>query len=76
MGIYDVNYDGLGIMTDEVKKEMQVKNNDIKNIGFKEWFYKKVTQPIKRKLRHNWLFQDLINIKKYIKWKKYYKNYE
>lgn len=76
MGIYDVNYERLGIMTDEVKEKLQKEQSDIKIIGFKEWFYKKVKQPIKRKLRHNWLFQDLVNIKKYIKWKKYYKNYK
>lgn len=76
VGIYGVNYDRLGIMTDEVKKEMQKDQTDIKKIGFREWFYKKVTHPLKRKLRHNWFVQDLLNIKKYIKWKKYYKNYK
>lgn len=76
MGIFDVNYDRLGIMTDDVKEQLRKDQSDIKKIGFKEWFYKKFKQPIKRKLRHNWIIQDIINIKKYIKWKNYYKNYK
>ncbi len=76
MGIYDVNYERLGILTDDVLKEMNIEQSKIKNIGFKEWFYKKFKQPIKRKIRHFWLLQDIINIKKYIKYKKYYKNYK
>lgn len=75
-GIFDVNYENLGIMSDEVKEKMQAEQKDIKKIGFKEWVYKKYVHPIKRKLRHNWLFQDLINLKKYIKWSRYYKNYK
>lgn len=76
MGILDVNYDRLGIMTDEVKTEIQEKKKDMKNVGFKEWFYLKFTHPIKRKLRHNWIVQDILNFKKYIKYKRYYKNYK
>lgn len=76
MGIHDVDYDRLGIMTDTVKKELQSEQTDIKKIGFKEWFYKKVKHPIKRKLRHSWLIQDILNFKKYIKYKKYYNNYK
>lgn len=76
MGIYDVNYDRLGIMTDEIKEEIQSQKTDIKKIGFKEWFYQKVTHPIKRKIRHLWIVQDIMNAKKYLKYKKYYKNYK
>ena len=72
-GILDVNYDRLGIMTDEVKAQIQEKKKDIKTVGFKEWFYLKFTHPLKRKLRHNWLLQDILNFKKYIKYKRYYK---
>ena len=75
MGISGVNYDKLGIMTDEVNEQLKKDQSDIKKIGFKEWFYKKVKHPIKRKLRHSWIIQDILNFKKYIKWKKYYKNY-
>lgn len=75
-GILDVNYDRLGIMTDEVKSEIQEKKKDIKTVGFKEWFYLKFTHPLKRKLRHNWIVQDILNFKKYIKYKRYYKNYK
>lgn len=75
-GILDVNYDRLGIMTDEVKAQIQEKKKDIKTVGFKEWFYLKFTHPLKRKLRHNWLLQDILNFKKYIKYKRYYKNYK
>lgn len=76
LGITDVNYDRLGIMTDDVKEQLKKDQSDIKKIGFKEWIYKKVKQPIKRKLRHFWIIQDILNFKKYIKWKKYYKNYK
>ena len=76
MGILDVNYDRLGIMTDEVKTEIKKEQSDIKKIGFKEWFYKKFKQPLKRKLRHGWFVQDVMNMKKYLKYKKYYKNYK
>ncbi len=76
MGIFDVNYDRLGIMTCEIKKEMQTEQKDIKKVGLKEWFYLKFKHPLKRKLRHCWLIQDILNIKKYIKYKRYYKNYK
>lgn len=76
MGIFDVNYDRLGIMTDEIKKELQTEKKDIRNVGLKEWVYLKFTHPLKRKLRHTWLVQDILNIKKYIKYKRYYKNYK
>lgn len=76
MKIFDVNYDTLGIMTDEIKKELQTEKKDIRNVGLKEWIYLKFTHLLKRKLRHSWLIQDIINIKKYIKYKRYYKNYK
>lgn len=75
MGIFDVNYDRLGILTDtEVSKKE--KEDTIKKIGFRQWFYKKVKHPIKRKIRHIWWLQDLMNRKKYKKWKAYYTNYD
>ena len=67
LGITDVNYDRLGIMTDDVKEQLKKDQSDIKKIGFKEWFYKKVKHPIKHKIRHSWIIQDILNFKKYIK---------
>lgn len=76
LGIYDVNYDNLGIMDDKTSEQIKKDKSDIKKVGFKEWFYIKVKHPIKRKIRHWWFVQDLLNLKKYIKYKKYYKNYK
>ena len=75
-GIYDVNYERLGIMDENVVKKLNEEKADIKNVGFKEWFYLKVKHPIKRKIRHFWLAQDILNLKKYYKYYKYYKNYK
>lgn len=71
LGIYDVNYDRLGIL--EEKERQEIKEKKIEEIGFKNWFYNKVKHPIKRKLRHVWFVQDLLNLKKYIKYWRYYK---
>ena len=73
MGIYDVNYDNLGVFSNESYQKMKDDKANIKIVGFKEWFYVKFKQPIKRKLRHSWLIQDILNFKKYIKYWMYYK---
>ncbi len=76
MGIFDVNYERLGILEDDVAIKLQQDKADIKKVGFKEWFYIKFKHPIKRKIRHWWFVQDLLNAKKYIKYYRYYKNYK
>jgi hypothetical protein len=70
-GIDNVNYDRLGILTnDEYKSE---KEKRIKDLGLREWIYAKFTHPLKRKLRHKWFIQDVLNMKKYIKYWNYYR---
>lgn len=75
-GIYDVNYENLGILDEQTKQKIEKDKNDIKKVGFKEWFYNKVKRPIKRKIRHWWFLQEILNIKKYRFYKDYYKNYK
>lgn len=76
MGINDVNYDRLGVLEEknpvENKSKIETKN-EINDIGFRQWFYNKVTHPIKRKIRHVWILQDILNFKKYIKYWNYYR---
>ena len=76
MGVFGVNYDRLGVLDDKEANQMRADKKDIKKVGFKEWFYVKFKQPIKRKIRHWWIVQDLLNFRKFIKYKKYYKNYK
>jgi hypothetical protein len=76
MGIYDVNYDNLGILSDEVINQIESSNKSVKTIGLRQWLYNNVKHPIKVRLRHFWLLQDLKNMKKYIKYYRYYKNYD
>lgn len=72
-GITDVNYDRLGILDSKTKAEMQKRQNDLRQVGAREYIYQHFTHPIKRKVRHWWLLQDVLNAKKYFKYWKYYK---
>lgn len=74
--LYDVNYESLGIMTDDVYEQKEKDNNDIKKVGLRQVLYNKVKHPIMRKVRHVWFLQDFRNRKKYKKWREYYKNYD
>lgn len=76
MGINDINYDRLGVLEDKSRVEKKPKieiKNEIKKLGFRQLFYNKVTHPIKLKIRHIWILQDIINFKKYIKYWNYYR---
>ena len=71
-----MNYESLGIMTDDVYEQKEKDNNDIKKVGLRQVLYNKVKHPIMRKVRHVWFIQDFRNRKKYKKWREYYKNYD
>lgn len=71
VGIYNINYDNLGILTNEEREKQKKKS--LKDIGFREWFYQNFSQKIKRKIRHVWFLQDIISLKKYIKYWLYYR---
>lgn len=70
-GIYGVDYDNLGILTFAEKAKQ--KKQTWRDIGLREYLYVNIKQPIKRKVRHNWIIQDVINFKKYIKYWNYYR---
>lgn len=69
-GIYGVNFDNLGFLSNEERTESASKK--IQEIGIKQWIFNHFIHPIKVKLRHFWIFQDVINLKKYIKYWSYY----
>lgn len=75
-GLFDVNYNSLGIMTDDVYEKKEKDNNDIKIVGLRQVLYNDIKHPILRKVRHVWIIQDFRNRKKYKKWRQYYKNYD
>ncbi len=76
MGINDINYDKLGVLEDKNeldKKPKKAAKEEIGKVGLRQAFYNKVTHPIKLKIRHVWILQDIMNLNKYIKYWNYYR---
>lgn len=76
IGVNNINYQHLGVLPYDYLSQKKEENKNLKKVGFKEWFYSQVKHPIKRKIRHVWFLQDIINFRKYCKYRKYYKNYD
>lgn len=71
-GIYDINYDNLGVITKNKYLEKQENQKKLKSVGFRQMIYSRIVHPIKIKVRHWWFLQDVLNYKKLKFYRKYY----
>lgn len=72
-GLYEVNYNKLGVLKADFLIEKRIQNKSIRKVGVRNWLYVNIKHPILIKIRHMWFIQDIRNLKKYRKYRKYYK---